>query len=123
MVQFAGETNLDARALNDRAHLADFVPSDLCHVCLCICTNDSRQASLAGFASLWHQPDRKPCIHADPVWSAKFAACSNRHRDRVGHDPLDDLRYLEALQMGRRGPSALFNLGLHRDSPAIKHHD
>jgi hypothetical protein len=44
------------------------------------------------------------------------------HRDRMGHDHLVRGRRVAALPLGRRGPGAVFRVGVHRHGDSVVDH-
>jgi hypothetical protein len=61
-------------------------------------------------------------FHADPVRPAEPAAGFCGYSGGVGDDPLDDSGDLAVLPLDRRGPGAVFHLGVAGDGAATEHH-
>jgi len=102
--------------------LANPLSGDRDHVRLCFRALVSRTAADTGRVAVPGQLDRQFSLYADSVRDAQFAAGDDRYLDRLGIDPLDDLRDLAAPQMDRGGPVALFGVGFSRNRAAIDHH-
>lgn len=103
---------MDARAIDHWDDMADHLPDYPHHVRIRARAGDSQEGAVDSGSAVRYQPRGKPDFHANPIRTTKPATGGFGYRDRLGDDYLDDVGYLEALQMGRRGPSAVFSLGV-----------
>lgn len=92
------------------------------HVWLCVRAGHQEEGAVGCGVAIRHQPCSEPDFHADSVRSEKLAVGRRGHSDRLGDNHLDVGRHLEALQMGRRGSSSVFHLGVDSDRAAIVDH-
>ena len=122
VVQFAGETKLDACARDHRADLVDLVPDHHRDVWLRRRTGVSREVVLAGCLTFRDQSHCQSAVHADFLWATQRAFGGGRHSCRMGDNRLDGCRHLAALQMGCRSTVAVLHLGFDCEHPAIEHH-
>ena len=122
MVQLTLKAFLDACPGDHRADLVDPLPNHTRDLWIRVRAGDPTQGAVAGGVALHHQSHLKPDFHADPIWDAKPATGGGRYPGRVGHDHLDDGRYLAVLSLGGSGSSTLFCVGVAGDGVATEHH-
>ncbi len=122
MVQFVGETNLDACPGDHRADLADSLPGHPRQLWVRVRPGDQEEAAVACGVALRHQSRGEPDLHANPVRDAKPAAGCVGYSDRVGDNHLDDGRRLATLPLGGRGSGAVLHLGFISDRAATVDH-
>lgn len=122
VVQRANQADVDSSAVDDRDDLANPLSGDCDYVRLRFRAMVSRKAAYTRRAAVPGQFDRQFGFHADSVRDAQFAAGDDRYLDRLGIDPVDNLRDLAAPQMDRGGSVAVFGLGFNRNRTSIDHH-
>jgi len=122
MVQFAGQTNLDASPGDDWADLADSLSGHPCQFWVCVRADVSWSGQLAGGIALRHQSHGEPDFHTDSIWDEKSAAGCGRHFDCLDHNRLVRYCHLAALQMGCLCSGALLYLGFFGNGSAACDH-
>lgn len=122
MVRQPLEAKLDASASDHRPDLADPLPDHHRDLRVRICAGHEEEIAVDGGLAVRHQPRGEPDLHAHPVRNAEPTVGVGGHRDCLDHDHLDDVCRLEALQMGRRGTTAVLCLGIDCDRAATQHH-
>ena len=122
MVRQLVETDLDARAGDHWADLADALSGHMFDVRLRVCTGVSQEATVQRCVALRDQPVDKRDLHADSVRDAQLAIGSVRHLGRLDHDHLVCGGNLEAPQMDRSRSSAILCVGVHCNRAAIEYH-
>ena len=124
LVQLARKAELDTATSHDRPHLADSLSGDSTNLWLCDRSSDPRQAELDDRLAFYHQFDCQSNIHTDSVRHEKSPLGIDRHRDRLGHDNLDDGRRLASPPLGRFGSIAVLRVGVARNrTTTIDHLD
>ena len=111
LVQLAGETELDARAGDDRIDLADPLPDHSRLFRLCHCPSGEAKVALDGGAAVCIESGREPDFHSDSVWDAESSVGGGGYLDRLVDDHLDGDSCVAALSLGIGGSVALFRLG------------
>lgn len=96
MVQFVGETNLDASPIDHRDDLADSLSDHLGQLRFCLRAGDPAKSSVDRGTSICHQPRSEPDLYADSIWTAKPSTCSRGHLHRLDNDHLVHDRNLAA---------------------------
>jgi hypothetical protein len=122
LVQLARKAKLDAAASHDRSHLADSLSRDSAYIWLCDRSSYPRQTELDDRLALYHQFGCQPHLHPDSVRNEKSPLGIDRHRDRLGNDPLEYGGHLVALEMVSIGANPLSRLGLNRQRFAMDYH-
>lgn len=102
--------------------MADSLPSHSGQLWVRVRADVSRQGQLVGCLAIRHQPYIELDLHSDPVWNAEPAVGSVGYSGRMGHDHLVHGRNLATLQMGCRGSSTVFYLGVLGDCFATLDH-
>lgn len=122
MVQWTGQTRLDASASNDWDDMAIAVSGDLGEFWLCDSASGERQSELVGSVAVCDQLGSESDLHADPIWNAEPSLSFVGHCGGVDHDSLVHASGLAALQMGFPGTDPVFHLGDLGDDPPVLHH-
>lgn len=122
MVRLLGKARLDTGAVHDWHYLAMSLPDHPCHIRLRVRSSDPQEPAGESCPAFRHQYRRQPHLHAYSIWATKPSTRYGRHPDRVGHNHLDDVGYLDALPMDRYRPNPIFRLGVASDCLATVDH-